>query len=76
MTKLGDIRLSRFLSPPVLNLPKETVAVEWSCLSTEVIILLLVSFVKWSPVLPVVFVDCPDTQDRHKDHYITNESKK
>ena len=41
-----------------------------------IIILLLMVLVKWCPVLPVVFVDCPDTHNRYEDHNVTNESKK
>jgi len=31
--------------------------------------------VKWSPVLPVVFVDCPDTNNRYKNKNITDSAQ-
>ena len=38
-----------------------------SSLSTELIILLFVGLVKWCPVLPVILMNRPHTQDRHKN---------
>ena len=40
------------------------------------IILVLMPFVKWCPVLPVVFVNCPDTHDRQHNQNISKKSKR